>query len=649
MTETMQENRTVIDGTKFRYFIDRDYGLSEGFIAEGTESIVYKGVKQGGELRCSCALKFKPKSRLKDFMEREYKILESMQICRSVVRILDVIEDLKGFRHKYGDIEITSEDYFCVVEEYIDGDSLQDYCIKQWYRYNTEKRIWERNHRKYSYREIVKFQNQLLQFMVNLCEIMKFVSNTNSRNGKIDPNKPVVLHCDIKPENIMVTKHGKELVLIDFGRSRQISAGNSYLYRNSDGTFTADYTQRQWQTHGKDNFYAYGTAGYSAPECYAGAPTGTGLFPFTSQRSHIEHGKISVESDIFAFGTTFHECFSIYEICREAFENGGSELSDPSFFNNYIAERNEKAVRECQTDGYCNRDFSGLAKAYHEKIEDIIRKCTAERHSGFAEIQEDKKDDKIYYHNFYELQDDVEGADNIIPSLDRKTDPMVNQALAIAGFCINMALSFLIIIAFLFVLSAPLANSRWNMLVSEYTGHQNEHLSIIADEMTSTISRKADYRNFDKIVKFMYGGGRNDNVINKEEAVILIDILRNNLDDRSEWAGYFDEIMQNCKNDEVDSISEEIYRMNLPKEYESAGYDIAKAIYYVNHADDIDDAEKLTEAYNILLQYGGDKNYRSVISSLAIKLMIGRRIDTISENENTDRDTVQNTIKQYVE
>ena len=89
---------SVICGTNFNYKIDTEHGINRnGFIAEGTESIVFKGVKYGGDLRYSCALKFKPKTRLHDFMNREYKILELMQTCRSVVRILDVIEDLGDF------------------------------------------------------------------------------------------------------------------------------------------------------------------------------------------------------------------------------------------------------------------------------------------------------------------------------------------------------------------------------------------------------------------------------------------------------------------------------------------------------------------------------------------------------------------------
>ena len=88
----------TIRGTEFSYRIDTEHGINgDGFIAEGTESIVFKGIKYGSDLRYSCALKFKPKYRLYDFMKREYRILESMQTCRSVVRVLDVIEDLGDF------------------------------------------------------------------------------------------------------------------------------------------------------------------------------------------------------------------------------------------------------------------------------------------------------------------------------------------------------------------------------------------------------------------------------------------------------------------------------------------------------------------------------------------------------------------------
>lgn len=120
---------------------------------------------------------------------------------------------------------------------------------------------------------------------------MKFVSNVNADNGKTESNKPIVLHCDIKPENIMVTKHGKELVLIDFGRSQELMDSRTYQHYSDpeNRSFIADYGQSQWQDVGKDNFYAYGTVGYSAPECYAEQikqiTSSKSGFPFRGQKS----------------------------------------------------------------------------------------------------------------------------------------------------------------------------------------------------------------------------------------------------------------------------------------------------------------------------------------------------------------------------
>ena len=51
--------------TEHRYVIDVSYGINQdGFIAVGTESIVYKGleIKQDGEIKFSCVLKFKPRA-----------------------------------------------------------------------------------------------------------------------------------------------------------------------------------------------------------------------------------------------------------------------------------------------------------------------------------------------------------------------------------------------------------------------------------------------------------------------------------------------------------------------------------------------------------------------------------------------------------
>ena len=72
-----------IRGTDFKFTVDTSHGLNkDGFIAIGTESIVYKGLKTANEggLQFSCVLKFKPRyvqsgseviDRLKKFKEEE--------------------------------------------------------------------------------------------------------------------------------------------------------------------------------------------------------------------------------------------------------------------------------------------------------------------------------------------------------------------------------------------------------------------------------------------------------------------------------------------------------------------------------------------------------------------------------------------------
>lgn len=120
-----------IIANSYKYIIDESYGVNkDGFIAIGTQSIVYKGLKTNisGGIQFSCVLKFKPKTqiidgkiinKLESFKTEEWSIFKALRECRSVVRIDDIIEDLGDFSLICPHIEsgvIDSSSYFVLLK-----------------------------------------------------------------------------------------------------------------------------------------------------------------------------------------------------------------------------------------------------------------------------------------------------------------------------------------------------------------------------------------------------------------------------------------------------------------------------------------------------------------------------------------------------
>lgn len=206
----------------FCYHID-----DSGFISsDGEKSIVYKGIQYDTQNNSiPCVLKFKSREYYsKDNILDMYDVLNK---CGNVSEILDVIDDLGDFTKEYNYITINSNNYFCVVEKFIKGDTLEMFCLKFndiglirttianqvecYYQYeNTNKLVCKNKLTKKFYRN---FQNKIYDFMIQMCDIL-----TALKNAGVFP--------EIKAENIIVDENDR-LFLVSLGENCHIQNENT--------------------------------------------------------------------------------------------------------------------------------------------------------------------------------------------------------------------------------------------------------------------------------------------------------------------------------------------------------------------------------------------------------------------------------------
>lgn len=615
--------RKEIIGNSYKYVIDESYGINkDGFIAIGTESIVYKGLKTklDGGIQFSCVLKFKPKAvmidgqvvdRLDTFKTEEWKIFEELRECRSIVRIDDVIESLGSFSLPCSHIEsgvINGGAYFCVVEEFIDGWNLDEFCREEYWKLRKIEPIANGLNRvvgyndfnagekktvlsSYSYENILKYQNQILLFMINLCEIMELV--TEQKN---------ILHLDIKPENIMVTRHGKELVLIDFGRAKTVTKADRFVKNNLSAV---DYGKNETM----NTMYQYGTLGYAAPECYNQAANGS-VFPFTMVG---EQGTMSIESDIFSFGATFWECLNIFELVTKSVEFS-EDAHD--FYRNHFLEDNV----------YCNRDLSLTSAVYHKKLEMIIKKCTRTRNKNFC-------DSDKYYHSYKDLRKDIENAKDSVPTIVKEENVKVKNAFGLCGIMLSCFCVAFIIYGIYHLSAFSIAQRKWDNITVNYNDTQFYRLEEIANDLITTAPAGQVNNTYDKIAAFTYKG----NDISEYEAVMLTGLLQK-VNNNSRLPERVDEIMQFANTRKFKEISTEIVK--LGEISGSIGYELALAIYNVEVG-----KTGIVEAYRILQTYQDNKEFNHAVIKLKNVLDNDETIKTIADSENITRQEVQNFLK----
>lgn len=637
-------NTNEMMGSEFIYQIDSSYGLSQdGYIATGTESIVYKGLKisKDRKITMSCVLKFKYKyvkistkddeeqgiDVLSRFKENDLKIFDKLQNCRSVVRIYDVIEDLGNFSILDKHIPaggkpllIDRSKFFCVVEEFVDGWSLEEYCRDVYWRLTDTKELQyglkekvgfhefssdlkrsRLESYKKDYKSIIRYQNEIYNFMINLCDIMEYVTEKNR-----------ILHLDIKPDNIMVTRYGKELILIDFGRSGTLNE-NDYIENKLAG---ADYNTEERI----ERMFQYGTLGYAAPENYV-EPIGGSHYPL--DKNDIELGKMSIESDIFSFGATFWECLNIFELYTGSMEYAKEKGEGGSYdyYRKYILNN----------DAYCDRDLSLTSPHYHLELEKILRKCTRVREKNYR----DKTNDR-YYHSYKQLKEDIELARDSSPTIVKTENMKVRNTFGIAGVVLGFLAILLLLNGSLRISLNYLSQKKWDKLVATYNSTQIERLGSVAEDLIDSSNIKNQTVIYENTYKFLC---ENDNLIDAAEGSVLVNLL-DKMDESIDISNYVDEIIVNADDRRYGEIIKQIVK--LSPNGKCLGYEISKAIYDIEiKGYNSQNAKSVMDGYGILVNNSENKEFHSVIVRLKNTLNHDDAINIISEETGKSRTEIR--------
>lgn len=617
-----------IFGNKYKYIVDTSYGINQdGFIAIGTESVVYKGLKtkHDGGMQFSCVLKFKPKSikvddeiidRLQIFKDEEWSIFEELRECRSIVRIDDVVEDMGDFSvpcdKVYGGV-INSERFFCVIEEYIDGWSLEEYCREEFWKlrkietldnnlrhvvnYHDFSQMEKQAIRNsYHYDNILKYQNQIILFMLNLCDILEFV--TERKN---------ILHLDIKPENIMVTRYGKELVLIDFGRSKKVTKANRFVKNTLAGV---DYNAHETV----NRMFQYGSMGYAAPECYAEAENDS-EFPFSCE---FQKGKMSIESDIFSFGATFWECLNVFELVTKnrQFSVDPHDFYKENFLNDEL---------------YFTRDLTCTSIYYHKRLENIIRKCTRPRTMHYQDM-----DNENFYHSYKTLRRDLENVQDSVPTIIKEENVKAKNAFILSGRMFALFAVFIAIYAIYRMMAFSIAENKWDALTVEYNETQFYKMEEVARDMVATAPLNMLDATYDRVADFTY---KNDD-ISEYEAGLLVELMGTANSARL-MPERVDEIMKNANSRKLREVSTEIIKLGHVDN--SIGYDLAEAIYNAEVA-----KKEIPAAYEILKRYRNAKEFNYAVVKLKNVLDNDEYITQISASTGETPQEIKQYFKRIV-
>src|SRR5258707_6419561 len=222
---------TALDATSEQKVFGR-YKLVK-VLGRGGMGIVW--LARDEELERDVALKFLPDLMIQDrstFDELRRETKRCLELThRHIVRIHDFLHDERSG---------------CISMEYIDGETLSNL------RAEKEQRVFE--------------PDEIATWISQLCDALDYAHN-----------RAKVIHCDLKPANLMVNQRG-DLKITDFGIARSLSDSVSRLTMDQGRSGTLVYMSPQ-QLNGErcthlDDIYSLGATLYelltSKPPFYSG-------------------------------------------------------------------------------------------------------------------------------------------------------------------------------------------------------------------------------------------------------------------------------------------------------------------------------------------------------------------------------------------
>ena len=252
-------------------------------------------------------------------------------------------------------------------------------------------------------------------------------------------------------------------------------------------------------------------------------------------------------------------------------------------------------------------------------MENIIRKCTRKRVFGYLDSGSDTY--QLYYHDYGQLQDDIQFAKESAPALVKTENLKVRNAFGVAGVMAGLIGSVLLVCGFLKLTGSYFAQRKMDNIMRNYNPTLIERLEDAAVEQmkSSTESEKHDIYN--KTYKFLKD---QDDNLDYSETVVLVDLLKQ-IDGDSFINDSVDTILLTV---DLKGFSNciEYTVTNLP-ECDSTGYELAVQIYNAQKR------IKLSECYSVLVNNADDSKYSKLIQRLAQDLNHDELITKIAEDK----------------